>query len=354
MAEKKCVRIGFVGVGGMGQCAHLRNYAVLPDCKVAAIAEVREKTAAKVAQRYGVPKVYTSHQEMLANEELDGIVASQPFTRHGILLPELIQSGKPIFIEKPLSSTLDSGKKILQVLQDSAAWVMVGYHKRSDPASMYAKAEVERLKSSGELGKMTYIRILMPAGDWVANGFLDLIDEGDRVDGTFEFEAPPTDMDKETNTEFWTFVNYYIHQVNLLHYFLGESYKVTFADPGGVLLAGQSESGVTCAIEMSPYQTTVDWQESVLVAFERGYVKVSLPAPMVRNQPGKVEILRDPGEGKTPVTEFPQMPWVHAMQQQASNFIAAIRGERPPMTTAPEAMEDLKVAREYIRKLRGK
>lgn len=141
MAEKKCVRIGFVGVGGMGQCAHLRNYAVLPDCKVAAIAEVREQTAAKVAQRYGVPKVYKSHQEMLENEALDGIVASQPFTRHGILLPELIQSGKPIFIEKPLSSTLDSGEKILQCLQGSDTWVMVGYHKRSDPASMFAKAD---------------------------------------------------------------------------------------------------------------------------------------------------------------------------------------------------------------------
>jgi len=28
------VRIGFVGVGTMGQCAHLKNYAVLPDCEV--------------------------------------------------------------------------------------------------------------------------------------------------------------------------------------------------------------------------------------------------------------------------------------------------------------------------------
>ncbi len=25
-------RIGFVGVGGMGQCAHLKNYVTVPDC----------------------------------------------------------------------------------------------------------------------------------------------------------------------------------------------------------------------------------------------------------------------------------------------------------------------------------
>ena len=48
---------------------------------------------------------------------------------------------------------------------------MIGYHKRSDPASMYAKAEIDRLKASGELGRMTYVRILMPSGDWVAGGF---------------------------------------------------------------------------------------------------------------------------------------------------------------------------------------
>ena len=59
-------RIGFVGVGGMGQCAHLKNYVTVEDCEVVAIAELRQDTAAKVAQRYGVPKVYKDHAEMPA------------------------------------------------------------------------------------------------------------------------------------------------------------------------------------------------------------------------------------------------------------------------------------------------
>jgi 23S rRNA (adenine2503-C2)-methyltransferase len=40
---------------------------------------------------------------------------------------------------------------------------------------MYAKQEIARLKSTGELGAMKYVRILMPAGDWVASGFIDLL-----------------------------------------------------------------------------------------------------------------------------------------------------------------------------------
>ena len=50
--------------------------------------------------------------------------------------------------------------------------MMIGYHKRSDPATMYAKAEIDRLKSTGELGAMKYVRITMPAGDWIAGGFV--------------------------------------------------------------------------------------------------------------------------------------------------------------------------------------
>ena len=57
------VRIGFCGVGSMGQCAHLRNYYTLSDCVVVAIAEMREKTACRVAERYGVPKIYESAEE---------------------------------------------------------------------------------------------------------------------------------------------------------------------------------------------------------------------------------------------------------------------------------------------------
>lgn len=346
------VKIGFVGVGGMGQCAHLQNYMTVEDCEVVAIAEIREKTAARVAERYGIPTVYAEASDMLANEELDAIVASQPFNRHGILLPELLTAGKPIFIEKPLSSTIESGEKILEALEGSGTWIMVGYHKRSDPASMWAKAEIDRLKADGELGRMKYIRITMPVGDWVANGFLPLINEQDSAP-QLAVEPPPSDMDEKAYGDYTAFVNYYIHQVNLMRYFLGESYSVSYADPQGVLLVGQSESGVTCTIEMDPFSTTVDWQEKVLVCFEHGWINVDLPAPLAHNRPGTVQLYSDPSAEQTPELRTPQLPWVHAMRQQAMNFVAAVKGECEPMCTAAEALEDLRVARQYLKHFRG-
>ena len=93
---------------------------------------------------------------------------------------------------------------------------------------------------------------------------------------------------------------------------------------------------------------TIDWQESALVTFDRGYVKIDLPAPLASNRPGRVEIMRDSGKS-TPMTMSPTLPWIHAMRQQAMNFVAAIKGEMKPLTEAAEALEDLKVARQYIR-----
>ncbi|MBA4387121.1 MAG: dehydrogenase [Verrucomicrobia bacterium] len=351
MADK--VRIGFVGVGGMGQCAHLRNYVTIQDCEVVAIAEIRDEVRTKVAARYGIPKAYANHEEMLAKEKLDGIVASQPFTRHGVLVPELAKAKVPIFTEKPLAASIENGEAIITALKACGTWQMVGYHKRSDPASMYARAQIEQLKLSGEIGKLKYVRILMPAGDWVASGFLDLINSNEKPQG-LKWDPPAAGMDEATRKAYESFVNYYIHQVNLMRYLLGEAYQVKYADPSGVMLAGQSASGVACVIEMTPYQTTIDWQESALIAFERGYVKLELPAPLTINRAGRVEVFKDPGSGATPQTVTPQMPWKHAMRQQAINFIRAIRGEIKPMCDADEALQDLKVAREYIRIWKGK
>lgn len=351
MSQK--VRIGFVGVGGMGQGAHLRNYVMVPDCEVVALAEVKPELAAKVAAKWGIPKVYRCHEEMLANERLDAIVASQPFTRHGTLIPELLKAGKPVFTEKPIAGSVEMGEKILSAVQASKTWLMVGYHKRSDPATICANAEIERLKQTGELGRLTYIRVLMPAGDWIANGFIQNVWSDEKVDA-LQWDPPASDMDDATNRDYQAFVNYYIHQVNLIRHLLGESWKVTYADKQGVLLAGESVGGVTCSIEMSPYTTTIDWQESALVCFEKGWVKLELPSPLAFTRPGRVEFFRDAKDGAPPKTEIPQMPWVHAMWQQAMSFVAAVAGKAPNVCGAEDALADIKLAREYIRLKTGK
>jgi len=377
MATEK-VRIGFVGVGGMGQCAHLKSYVTVPECEVVALAELRPKLRETVARKYGIARTYATAAEMLAQEKLDGIVAAQPFDKHGQIIIPLYQARLPVFTEKPLASSIATGAKMLAALKASGTWHMVGYHKRSDPATMFAKAEIDRLQQTGELGKLKYVRILMPSGDWRAGGIHNWILTDDPAP---KLAADPaaSDMDEPTYNKYVDFVNYYIHQVNLLRHLFGEAYRVTYAEKSGVLLVAESASGVPGTIEMTPYETSIDWQESALVCFERGWIKLKLPAPLAINRPGQVTLYRDPripaarvrsdaelvarmlAEDRMPetpralpVATTPTLPWIHAMRQQAINFCRAIRGEIEPPCDAAEALEDLKAAREYIRLFTGK
>ena len=91
-----------------------------------------------------------------------------------------------------------------------------------------------------------------------------------------------------------------------------------------------------------------------LVAFQKGFLRLELPAPLAAHRAGRVEMYRDPGGGAMPEVRVPQLPWVHAMRQQAINFVRALKGEIPPMCDSAEALEDLKVAREYIRLWKGR
>ncbi|MHC4716845.1 MAG: Gfo/Idh/MocA family protein [Planctomycetota bacterium] len=344
------VRIGFVGVGGMGQMAHLRNYVTCDDCEVVAIAEVRPKTAELVARRYGIEKVYADHREMLEAERVDGVVACQQFATHFALLPELYERTRYLFTEKPLAVSVEAGEKLTRAAAEAGCVHMVGYNKRSDPAVMAAREVIDAWKASGEMGPLRYVRILMPPGDWISSGYTGLLDGGDDKP-ELPAEPPCDDMDEETYSRYVAFVNYYIHQINLMRHLLGEPYRVAYAHPSGVLLAVESDSGAAGAIEMSPYRTTVAWEESALVAFERGYVKIGIPAPLATHRAGTVEVYRDPGDGATPERISPTMPWVHAMRQQAIHFVKVCRGQMDPPCDAAEAVEDLKAARDYIRML---
>lgn len=347
------VRIGFVGVGFMGQMAHLRNYVALPDCEVVAIAEPKPEQAKTVAAKYGVPEIFEDHETMLANTKLDGVVASQPYSRHAFLVPDLLQAKVPVFTEKPISVGIETGERLAACAAENETLFMVGYHKRSDPAMEYAVATIKRWQASGDAGAMRLVRATMPPGDWIAGGSQGVFLTQEAVPG-LEFEGPPADMDSSTFDQYNAFVNYYIHQVNAIRFLLGEDYQPTFADKSGVLMIGESTSGVSVSLEMAPYNTRVDWQETYLVAFEHGYVYVELPAPLASQEPGRVKVMLDRESDELGTEIVPALPKRHAMLGQAMNFVAAIKGDKPAPCEAGEAVADLKVAREYIRLYTGK
>jgi predicted dehydrogenase len=345
------VRIGFVGSGFMGQLAHIRSYALLRDeCELVALAEPRTQTAELVAARYGIGRVYHDHRELLESEQLDGIVATQHFTHHAGLLPDLYDGVAHLFTEKPLALGPSTGDRLATLAREAGCVHMLGYHRRSDPATREAKRTVDAWKASGELGALRYVRYCFPIGDWIANANAALIDTGEERPA-MDVEEADAELapDEESKFVLWTGANELVHPLNLLRHLLGERYRLAYAHVSGRLYTFESESGVPATIEVAPYRVTVGIEEEVLVAFERGYVRLR-PAPTLAiDRAGTLEIYRDPGADGPVERIAPALPWIDPMRAQAEDFLRVCRGEVPPPTDAAEGAEDLHVVGDIVR-----
>jgi predicted dehydrogenase len=345
------LRIGFVGAGFMGQLAHIRSYALLrEECELVALAEPRARTAELVAARYGIGRVYRDHRELLEAEQLDGLVAPQRYTHHAALLPELYARVPHLFTEKPLALGAATGDRLVELAREAGCIHMLGYQRRSDPATREAKRTVDEWRASGDLGALRYLRICYTDGDWIANAHAALIDVGEEPQAA-EAEEAPAELagDEEAQWALAKGVDQLVHPLNLIRHFLGEPYRLVFVHASGRLVVFESESGIPATIEVSPYRLTVGFDEELLVAFERGYVRLR-PAPsLARNRAGSLEIYRDPGFDAPPERIVPELPWIDPQQAQAADFLRVCRGEAAPPTDAAEAALDLYLVQDIVR-----
>jgi predicted dehydrogenase len=341
MADK--IKLGFIGVGHMGQLAHLFNYVQLTDiCEVVTLCDTRINQAKMLAERFKIPKTTPDYKELIADPEIDAVACIQYFENHVNLVPEVLRAGKHVITEKPLCVFPENGEMLADVSKETGKIHMVGNHKRSDPASEYAVKIINQWKKTGEMGKMTYVRLSMPPGNWRKDADMPL-SSGEPANYVPPEPGPENMSDSMRNKTIW-FVNYYIHQVNLMRFLLGEDYKLTFADRQ--ILTAVSESGVSCVLEMQPYSTSVDWQEHAVVCFEKGWVRVDLAPPLAMQLSSSVTIYED--KGWDSVFKYPVMPNVCAMRNQAKNFILAVKGEKPAPCVSSEALKDLYIARDYL------
>jgi predicted dehydrogenase len=338
------VKIGFIGVGHMGQLAHLLNYVQMPDlCEIAALCDVRVRQAAHLAERYFIPNVYADYRELLADDEIEAVVCVQQFENHVVLVPEILRAGKHLITEKPLCVFPENGEKLAAIAKEVGKMHMVGYHKRSDPATEYAHRLINEWKQSGEMGKMTYVRLSMPPGNFRK--------DADQPYASGEPPAPvppepgPAGIDDEQRNRTIWFVNYYIHQVNLMRHLIGEDYELTFADK--YLFTAISESGVNSILELEPYTTAIDWQEHALVCFENGWIRIDMAAPLATQLASTVTVYKNKGPETS--FSFPVLPNVCAMRNQAKNFLLAVAGEKTAPCLSKEAVRDLQIVQDYVR-----
>lgn len=129
--SSKVLRYGLIGAGTMGQ-EHTRYTELLDGSEIVAIADPHtpsvEKTRAMISHAVAS---YSSHQELLANEQLDALIVATPNDTHAQILLDIFASGVtvPIMIEKPLVTTVEDVERIRTGAAGYAApiWVAMEY-----------------------------------------------------------------------------------------------------------------------------------------------------------------------------------------------------------------------------------
>ncbi len=136
------VRIGFIGVGGIGS-AHLNNVAKMNEANIVAICDLNESLASQKAQELGLSRFYTSVDEMLAQEEVDGVFICVPPFAHDSIEEKVLAKGIHLMVEKPVGLTLKEVYSKLEKIQQSGVLNASGYCLRYIDVLDKAKAYLQ-------------------------------------------------------------------------------------------------------------------------------------------------------------------------------------------------------------------
>lgn len=349
---KPPVKLGFAGVGFMGQVAHLRNYVGRDDCQVVAIAEPRPELARQVAQAFGIPKVYRDNLELATDPEVQAVIASQPHLRNGHVALPLLRAGKHVFVEKPLAGSLSEAETLHAAAQSAGVILMVGLMKRYDTSVAAARDALQELYTSGELGALQRIHAHCYGGDWIHDALPPIrTDESVPEDPTF---APifPDWMDAEQGKQFQSYLNIIAHNLNLVRYLYPGALQVQTAVGRReqrllhtAILTG--DDGVI--VELSGgFLRSHQWDEETSFYFERGMLKLYTPSPLNRQARGRVVIYRS-ADGKSGRMDeiIPPIDW--AFRRQAEHFVHAIQTGTAPPTGSHDVIHDMRLMEEVFR-----
>jgi predicted dehydrogenase len=117
---------------------------------VAGYSRSEEKRAA-FQQELGVPAA-ASMQAMLADPEIQGVILTVPNEQHLPMALEVAKSGKHVYTEKPIASTLEDGLEIAVLQQKYGITVTVGHSARL----MAGIRKIGEAIEAGELGRVAF------------------------------------------------------------------------------------------------------------------------------------------------------------------------------------------------------
>jgi len=132
------IRIAVIGAGYLGRF-HAQKYAALEETELVAVVDIDKEQAERVAEECGSTP-YTDYRQVL--DEIDAASIVVPTSLHYQVAKDLLEAGKHILLEKPMTVTLEEADELIALADGKGLVLQVGHLERFNPAIVTLEREV--------------------------------------------------------------------------------------------------------------------------------------------------------------------------------------------------------------------
>ena len=149
--------IALIGCGGQG-----RNDAKLASAfgNVVAVCDVDASHAEAASKQFNGAKAFKDFRKLLESDDIHAIINGTPDHWHTFVNMAAMKAGKDVYGEKPLTLTIDEGRRLVAVARETRRVFQTGSQQRSDRRFRLA-CELVR---NGRIGKLKHVTAILPAG----------------------------------------------------------------------------------------------------------------------------------------------------------------------------------------------
>ncbi len=143
------LKIAVIGLGWFGEI-HCETIAGIPELELAALATRRPDRLQAMSAKFDVRKSTTDYRKILADPSIDAVSIVTQWHQHVEPACAALESGKHVFLEKPMAMDLGECRRILETARSARGILQVGHICRFNPRYRMAKQAIEE----GRIGRV--------------------------------------------------------------------------------------------------------------------------------------------------------------------------------------------------------
>lgn len=138
------IRWGMIGCGDVAERKSSPAFNLIPDSRLVAVAGRRAGQAEDFARRHGVPKWFDDGNLLIDDPDVNAIYIATPPDSHASYTLRAAQTGKPVYVEKPMARSFAECQAMIAACQQSGVPLFVAYYRRCLPAFLKIKELVDQ------------------------------------------------------------------------------------------------------------------------------------------------------------------------------------------------------------------